>query len=142
MPGVLPHRTEIPDSILQPVVEQAHQQVRELCTNYGKVDILWYDGMWPNDINRWRSQELEQMVRTLQPDIIINDRAGLPGDFATPENTISPALRPWESCYSMNRTWGYARYDRNYKTPHELIRLLATCVDGGGNLLFDIKPSL
>ena len=139
-PGILPRRPDIPDSVLQPIVEQAHQQVRELCTNYGKIDILWYDGMWPNDINRWRTRELEQMVRTLQPDIIINDRAGLPGDFATPENTVSPSTRPWESCYSMNRTWGYARYDRNYKTPHELIRLLAACVDGNGNFLLNVAP--
>jgi alpha-L-fucosidase len=80
------------------------------------------------------------MVRELQPNILINDRAGLPGDFATPENKIAASNRPWESCYSMNRTWGYARFDRNYKTPHELIRLLATCVDGGGNFLLNVGP--
>lgn len=139
-PGMIPRGRDIPDSVFQPVVEQAHAQVRELCTNYGPIDILWYDGMWPNDIELWRAEELEAMARELQPNILINDRAGLPGDFATPENKIDVSSRPWESCYSMNRTWGYARYDRNYKTPHELIRLLATCVDGNGNFLLNIGP--
>jgi len=137
---VLPHYPVKPDSVYRPVVEQAHAQIRELCTNYGPIDILWYDGMFPPDPELWRSKELNAMVRQLQPDIIINDRSGLPEDFDTPENVISPRTRPWEACFSMNRTWGYARYDLNYKSPHELLRLLTTCVEGNGNFLLNISP--
>ena len=56
------------DSVYEPMVEQAHTQVRELCSNYGKVDVLWYDGSFPSHV--WRAQELNAMVRRLQPDII------------------------------------------------------------------------
>ena len=139
-PAVLPHYPRKPDSVYLPVVEQAHAQVRELCTNYGPVDILWYDMMIPNEPELWRSKELNAMVRELQPAIIINDRAGLPEDFATPENVVKAQPRPWESCYSMNRTWGYAPYDRNYKPVHEILRLLASCASQKGNFLLNVAP--
>ncbi len=138
--NVLPFSVARPDSVYLPMIEQAHDQVRELCSNYGPVDILWYDVMYPFDAKLWRIKELNAMVRRLQPNIIINDRAGAAGDFATPENVISPHSRPWESCYSMNRTWGYARFDRNYKSPNELLRLLATCVESNGNFLLNVAP--
>ena len=140
LPGAQPHGVEHPDSVYQPAVEQAHAQVREICTNYGTVDILWFDGMFPYKTELWRSEELLAMARELQPNIIINNRAGLPADFGTPENVIRPESRPWEACYTTNRTWGYAEYDRNYKPPHEVLRLLATCADGGGNLLLNVGP--
>ena len=139
-PGVLPHGTRENDSVYEPLVAQAHAQVRELLTNYGKVDILWYDMMVPSDTKLWRVEELHAMARQLQPDIIINDRAGIPADFGTPENKVSAQSRPWESCYSMNRTWGYAPYDRNYKTVHELLRLLGSCASQGGNFLLNVAP--
>ncbi|HPA45752.1 MAG TPA: alpha-L-fucosidase [bacterium] len=139
-PGAIPHSVIQPDEVYLSEVEQAHAQVREICTQYGTVDILWYDMMHPHKADLWRSEELNRMVRELQPDIIINDRAGLPEDFGTPENVIRVDARPWEACYTMNRTWGYAKYDRNYKPPHEIIRLLTTCVDGGGNLLLNVGP--
>lgn len=139
-PGVLPHQPRKPDSVYLRMVEQAHAQVRELCTNYGRIDILWYDMMVPHDPELWRSRELNEMVRELQPDIIINDRAGLPCDFATPENVVAPQARPWESCYTMNRTWGHATYDRNYKSTQEILRLLASCASQNGNLLLNVAP--
>lgn len=139
-PGVLPHQPRKPDSVYLPMVEQAHAQVRELCTNYGPIDLLWYDMMIPYDPKLWRSQELNAMVRDLQPDIIINDRAGIPEDFATPENVVSAQARPWESCYTMNRTWGHAPYDRNYKSTQEILRLLASCVSQNGNFLLNVAP--
>ncbi len=139
-PGVLPQGYPISDQTLQPLVEQAHAQVRELLTNYGKVDILWFDGLTPYDPVRWRSQELIDMARKLQPGILINDRAGLPADFVTPENIVTPQDRPWESCFCMNRTWGYAPYDRNYKPVHEILRLLASCASQNGNFLLNISP--
>jgi alpha-L-fucosidase len=80
------------------------------------------------------------MARQLQPDILINDRAGLPGDFSTPENVVAAQPGPWESCFCMNRTWGYARYDRNYKPVHEIIRLLASASSQKGNFLLNVSP--
>ena len=138
--GVLPQGRPISDQTLQPLVDQAFAQIRELLTNYGTVDILWFDGLTPPDPKRWRSQELIDLARSLQPDILINDRAGLPADFATPENVVAAQDRPWESCFCMNRTWGFAPYDRNYKPVHEILRLLASCASQGGNLLLNVSP--
>ena len=139
-PGVLPHGTRLDDHTYKAMVDQAHAQVRELLTNYGKVDILWYDMLVPYDPQLWRTGDLNKMARQLQPGIIINDRAGVSADFGTPENTIIAQNRPWEACYAMNRTWGYARYDRNYKTVHELLRLLGSCASQGGNFLLSVAP--
>lgn len=140
IPGVLPQGYSVSPSTMKLLADQAHAQVRELLSNYGKVDILWFDGMYPNDPLAWRSQQLISMARELQPDIIINDRSGLPADFSTPENAVSAQSRPWESCFCMNRTWGYARYDSNYKPVNELLRLLASCTSQNGNFLLNVSP--
>ncbi len=89
-------------------VDYIHGQVRELMTNYGKVDILWYDVPWPLDAKGWESVEMNKMVRKLQPDIIINNRSKIPEDFDTPEQRIEASQnRPWESCMTLNDSWGY-----------------------------------
>jgi alpha-L-fucosidase len=138
-PGVIPHgQIEEDRSIYEPLVNQAHAQIRELMTNYGKVDILWYDGGWPGDI--WRPEELNGMARSLQPNIIINDRSGTAEDYGTPENEIKPMARPWEACYTMNDSWGYALWDLNYKSTTEILHLLSTCTSNGGNLLLNVGP--
>ncbi len=139
-PGVLPQGYPKPAEITEPLVKQAHAQVRELLTRYGQVDVLWFDGMAPSDPLLWRSKELCEMARRLQPGIIINDRAGTTEDFVTPENVVAAHNQPWESCYTMNRTWGYAPYDRNYKPVHEIIRLLASCASQSGNFLLNVSP--
>ena len=139
-PGVLPQGYPVSKPTMKLLVDQAHAQVRELLTNYGKVDILWFDGLSPNDPVGWRSKELLAMARKLQPEIIINDRSGIPGDFGTPENSVTAQDRPWESCFCMNRTWGYAPYDRNYKPVDELLRLLVSCTSQKGNFLLNVSP--
>ena len=139
-PGVLPRGVERDRSVYLPMVEQAHAQVRELLTNYGKIDILWYDMMYPYDPELWESRKLNAMARELQPDILINNRAGLPEDFETPENQVIPTNRAWEACYTMNRSWGYCKYETNYKPTSELIRLLASCASDGGNFLLNVSP--
>ena len=73
----------------QRFVDYIHGQIRELLTNYGKIDILWYDVSWPLDAKGWESEKMNEMVFQLQPDIIVNNRNKLPGDFATPEQRIS-----------------------------------------------------
>ena len=139
-PGLVPSGTRHPDEVYLPMVEQAHAQVRELMTGYGKVDVLWYDGCSPHDPKLWRSDELNAMARKLQPGIIINNRAGTPEDYGTPENVVVAESRPWEACYTMNETWGYAEGDRNWKSVNQLLYLLASCVSQGGNLLLNVGP--
>jgi alpha-L-fucosidase len=139
-PGVLPLSVKREPAVYAPMVEQAHAQVRELLTNYGKIDILWYDMLTPTDPELWRSKELNAMARELQPGILINNRAGIPADFGTPENTVEASGTPWESCYTMNRSWAYCPSDTNYKPAAELIRVLASCASQGGNLLLNVSP--
>jgi len=124
-------------------LEYVHTQVRELCTNYGKIDVLWYDGWWPWKAEDWRSSELNAMVRKLQPDIAINNRSGLPEDFDTPEKRIGPSPDPnrmWESCITMNDHWGYSPRDRNWKNVRQLIHVLVWCASRGGNYLLNVGP--
>ena len=124
------------------LVEYVHAQVRELCTNYGKIDILWYDGAWPHSAEAWQSAKLNAMVRKLQPHIIINNRSQLPEDLDTPEQhiTSSDPGRAWESCMTMNDHWGYCAGDDNWKSATQLIRNLVHCVSGGGNYLLNVGP--
>jgi alpha-L-fucosidase len=115
--------------------------VKELMTNYGKVDVLWYDVAWPLDAKGWESIEMNRLVRTLQPDIIINNRSKIAEDFDTPEQRIVASEdRPWESCMTLNDSWGYHAADNGWKTPTTVIRKLITCARDGGNYLLNIGP--
>lgn len=122
------------------LIKYVHAQVRELMTNYGRIDLLWYDGGWPYDATAWQSQKLNAMVRRLQPHIIINNRSQLPEDFDTPEQEIKASTRPWESCMTMNDNWGYVPGNSKYKSSATLIQNLVRCVSGGGNYLLNIGP--
>ena len=126
-------------SVYGEMVEQTHAQVRELCTNYGKIDILWYDGAYP-DQKIFRAAKLNAMVRRLQPHILINDRSGQPEDFATPEGEVRAEKRPWEACITMHSTWGYRPGERGYKPIPHLIALLCQASALGGNLLLNVGP--
>ena len=119
-----------------------HGQIRELLTNYGKIDILWYDVSLPLDAKGWESKKMNRMVFKLQPDIIVNNRNQLPGDFSTPEQhiTAEPEGRAWESCMTMNESWGYHKNDDAWKSPKAVVRHLIQCANGGGNYLFNIGP--
>lgn len=117
----------------------------ELLTQYGKIDILWYDVPWPMEhAEGWNSLERNQRLRALQPDLIINDRSRLPEDFGTPEEHITAADRDWEACMTFNGlSWGYvdsaqvAPYSYNAQ---RILRMLNQCASGGGNLLLNIGP--
>jgi alpha-L-fucosidase len=123
-------------------VDYVHGEIRELMTNYGKIDVLWYDVDWPLDAAHWESEKMNKMVFELQPDIIVNNRNGLPGDFSTPEQEINAAQggRAWESCMTMNDSWGYQAADDAWKTPKQIVRNLALCARDGGNYLLNIGP--
>ncbi len=118
----------------------------ELLTNYGKIDILWYDVALPMESwEGWDSLELNQHMRALQPDLIINDRSHLPEDFGTPEEHITASDRDWEACMTFNGiSWGYV--DSQQAAPYaynaqRILKMLNTCATGGGNLLLNIGPA-
>lgn len=147
-------------------LDYMHAQVRELMTNYGKIDLLWFDfsyeGHWGED---WHGEELIRMVRSLQPDIVINGRLEAngenygsvmtdepsiySGDFACPEMIIPPyGLKtpsgeeiPWEACFTLNNNWGYAPNDRHYKRPSQIIKKLVECTSKNGNMIINVSPT-
>ena len=94
-------------------VEYTHGLIRELMTNYGKIDILWTDDPTPLNRDTLESERMNEMVFALQPDIVMNNRNGLEGDFSTPEQRIeAPAAgHSWETCMTLNNSWGFNRGD-------------------------------
>lgn len=120
---------------------------RELLTNYGKIDILWYDVASPmTSWEGWDSLALNQMCRELQPDIIINNRSLLDEDFGTPEGSIvADSARDWEACMTFNdMSWGYLDSEQaapySYNAPR-ILRMLNTVAAKKGNLLLNIGPA-
>lgn len=130
------YRTESHDRY----VEYMHGQIRELLTNYGRVDIMWFDGLG-GTAEDWDSHRLFRMIRRLQPEIIINNRGGLPGDFDTPEQRVGRMQtdRPWETCMTICRQWAW-KPDDQMKSLAECIQTLVRVVGGDGNLLFNVGP--
>jgi len=120
-------------------------QVKELLTNYGDVAVLWWDT--PTNMTDDAATKLQSLL-ALQPAIITNDRLkrpNFPGDHKTPEQRI-PNLKDldgsdWETCMTMNGTWGFKSYDHNYKTPETLIRNLLDIASKGGNFLLNVGPT-
>jgi alpha-L-fucosidase len=117
-------------------------QVRELLTNYGKIDVLWFDGGWERTPEQWQTQALHDMIRSLQPEILINDRLPGFGDFDTPEQFIppQPLARTWETCMTINESWGYNPTDTDFKSARQLVHTLCEVAGKGGNLLLNISP--
>jgi len=146
-------------------LQYMHGQVRELLTDYGKIDVMYFDYSYGEMTGeKWKATELINMMRTLQPDIIINNRLEVSGerlgslmtanplpwagDYVTPEGIIPPRVIlneegervPWEVGFTLNDHWGYCEADRNYKTPARIIRTLVECVSKGGNMLLNAGP--
>jgi len=137
--------------------EYLHGQVRELLTEFGKIDILWLDFSysqrdwgWSKGKGKddWQSEKLIAMVRELQPQILINNRAEVEGDFVTPEQVqprgwieMNGRRVVWEACQTLNGSWGYDRDNLNWKSPDLLLRMLVDSVSKGGNLLLNVGPT-
>ena len=146
-------------------LDYMHGQIEELCRDYGKIDILWFDFSYDELRGEaWRGSELVKMVRSYQPDVIMDNRlevsgsgfgsiatanpAPYSGDFVSPEQIIPPkGLRNekdepvvWEACITMNDHWGYCAKDKNFKPADMLIRKLVECVSKNGNLLLNVGP--
>lgn len=116
-------------------------QVRELLTNYGHIDVIWFDGSWERPFELWRTADLANLIRSLQPDILINDRLPGEGDFATYEQSLPDAATGrWEVCMTMNTSWGFNPTDRDYKTAGTLIDTISDVRKRGGNFLLNVSP--
>lgn len=117
-------------------------QVRELLTHYGSIDVIWFDGHWERQADLWKPSALRDLIRALQPDILINDRLPGCGDFETPEQFIpaQPPAEAWETCMTMNESWGYNPSDGGYKSARQLIHALCEVAGKGGNLLLNVSP--
>ena len=132
-----------------------HSQVRELLTKFGDIDILWFDFSYPGEDGKgrddWQSQKLLDMIRKLQPNVMIDNRLNLPGsgDFETPEQFQpleglkdkdgNPIV--WEACQTFSGSWGYHRDEQSWREPDELLRTLIDSVSKNGNLLLNVGPT-
>ena len=136
-------------------------QVTELLTNYGKIDILWFDFSIPANPNdrpcwqaktapEWEAEELIKVARSLQPDIMIDNRAGIEQDLYTPEqyqpqgwvtHKTTGEKVVWEACQTFSGSWGYHRDESTWKSPEMLIQMLINTVAFGGNLLMNVGPT-
>ena len=119
-----------------------NDQIRELMTNYGKIDLLWFDGDWERSAAQWNMPAFKAYLHSLNPDVVCNSRMRGYGDYATPEQGI-PILGPkgpWEFCVTINDSWGYRPSDNDYKTSRQVIRIFCDCLTLGGNLLLDVGP--
>jgi alpha-L-fucosidase len=129
--------------VSQAFIDFMHGQVRELCTNYGRLGAIWFDGGWDHTPEQWQAQKLISMIRELQPQALVNNRVGLPGDFSTPEEAlgeINKTGRLWENCMTTNDNWGDDAHDQRFKSSREIVQLLVKAVAGGGNLLLNVGP--
>lgn len=138
-------------------VEHLRGQVSELLTNFPKTGILWFDGEWENTWTHEQGQPLYDLCRKLAPGVIVNNRVdkgrggmagmsddGFAGDYGTPEQEIPSTGLPgvdWESCMTMNDTWGFKKSDHNWKSSSTLIRMLIETSSKGGNFLLNVGPT-
>ncbi|MDR1540288.1 MAG: alpha-L-fucosidase [Clostridiales bacterium] len=146
-------------------LDYMHGQVEELCTNYGRLDLLWFDFSYGSLCGEaWKATELVRMIRRHQPNVLIDNRLEVSGsgfgslatkkpseysgDFVSPEQIIPPKGicredgEPiiWEACVTMNNHWGYCQMDKHFKPADMIVKKLVECVSKGGNLLLNVGP--
>lgn len=121
-------------------IEYFHGQIEELCKNYGKVDIFWFDGLRGN-AEDWHAREIVDKIKRWQPDALINNRLGVKGNMGTPEQSVGGfnKARPWESCITIGTQWTWGGNDKA-KSYEECMKLLLNTVGGDGNLLLNVGP--
>jgi len=136
-----------------------YAQVKEILTQYGKIDMLWFDGEWEKSWTHEDGVKMYDFAMKLQPEMIINNRvdkgrhaknrkyplSAYAGDYGTPEQKIPAkglgAGVAWESCMTMNGTWGYSGHDLNWKFAKTLVRNLINTSSKGGNFLLNVGPT-
>jgi alpha-L-fucosidase len=117
-------------------------QLAELLTNYGPIDLLWFDGDWERSEDEWDSAALRELIKSQQPAVLINDRLPGQGDYRTPEQgfpVVTPE-GPWELCLTIGKTWGWVSTDTSTKSPLSIVTTLIEVVSRGGNLLLNVGP--
>jgi alpha-L-fucosidase len=142
---------------LERYAEYLYEQSRELLTQFGTVDILWYDfsvreneklGLPGKGKDVWQSEKLLQLIRELQPNIIVNDRLQIDQDIKTPEQyqprewlKVNGKPVVWEACQTFSGSWGYHRDESSWKSVDMLVQMLIDSVSKGGNLLLNVGPT-
>jgi alpha-L-fucosidase len=136
--------------------EYMYNQTRELLTEFGKIDVMWYDFSYPKPDGTgkgrddWQSERLYKLVRELMPDVILDDRLDLPTgwDVKTPEQyqarewvRVAGQRVVWEACQTFSGSWGYHRDEQSWKSVEQLIQMLINTVSNGGNLLLNVGPT-
>ncbi len=123
-------------------LEYLRGQLTELLTNYGPIDLVWFDGDWERTAEEWDAPGIRALVRSLQPDAIVNDRLPGQGDYVTPEQALptEPPAGPWEMCLTMNKGWAWRPADGDYKPARRIARYFAEAAAQGGNLLLNVSP--
>ena len=161
-PDYLPRRSwdtrDASQASLDRYVQYMKGQLKELLTGYGPIGLVWFDGQWEDTWTHERGKDLYNYIRSLQPNIIVNNRvdtgragggataksSDFVGDYGTPEQEIPANGIPgqdWESCMTMNDTWGFSAHDHNWKSGTTLIRNLIDCASKGGNYLLNVGPT-
>lgn len=123
-------------------LEFNNNQLRELMTNYGTIDLLWFDGDWERSAKQWRMPQFREYLHQLNPNVVLNSRMQGYGDYETPEQGI-PLYGPegeWEFCTTINDSWGYRPSDNDYKTSGQIVRMFCDCITLGGRMLLDVGP--
>lgn len=123
-------------------LEFNNNQIRELMTNYGTIDLLWFDGDWERSAKQWRMPQFREYLHQLNPNVVLNSRMQGYGDYETPEQGI-PLYGPegeWEFCTTINDSWGYRPSDNDYKTSGQIVRMFCDCITLGGRMLLDVGP--
>ncbi len=117
-------------------------QLKEILTNYGPIDLIWFDVMMGRKGFDYRTAELREFIHSIHDKTVINSRLGEHGDYETPEQFIPvhPPEGPWELCMTTNNTWSFTGREEKYKTPSEIITMFCECLGMGGNLLLNIGP--
>lgn len=127
-------------------LDYMQEQLRELLTHYGPVGILWFDwGIMPEgDVYLKRAAKIGEMIGKLQPACLVNNRfGGIKGDYGTPEQRIPGGTQKqaFETCMTLNNSWGYAKHDRNWKDAATVVHNLVDIVQKGGNYLLNVGPT-
>jgi alpha-L-fucosidase len=147
-------------------LDYMEMQLRELLTGYGDIFVVWFDGL--GEQRKYDGHRFHKLIREMQPKALINNRIGLTGDYVTPEQRLPKAIpvkgakvgntdandaglslappkpqdfQPWETCMTINETWGYNRNDQKYKSTTDLVRALIDAASKGGNFLLNVGPT-
>ena len=147
-------RERVKDRDIKKYAEYLHGQTSELLTEYGKIDVMWFDFSYSSNPDGgkgkddWQSEKLMAMVRELMPGIMVNDRLEIGGDIKTPEQYqprewVQVDGKPvvWEACQTLNGSWGYDRDNLDWKSVDMLVQMLIDTVSKGGNLLLNVGPT-